>query len=599
MKSRFSFVTTVLVTLALVGTTCSSSGAADWKPAAGPLMTQWAKDVSPEKALPEYPRPQMVRTDWQNLNGLWDYSITGKAQAAPAEYQGKILVPFPVESALSGVMKPVKPDNRLWYHRTFEVPKTWAGKRVLIHFGAVDYEATVLVNGKELGTHKGGYDAFSFDITDALKNRGPQELVVSVLDPTDGANPHGKQTLNRSTWSYTPTTGIWQTPWLEPVPRGYVKVLRIVPDLDKGAVRLTVETAGASEGLEVRATMTSVSRGDELPKFRPISAKGRPGQEILIDIDQKYLWSPEEPWLYNLCVELRRNRKTADSVKSYFGLRKISLGKDDKNITRLMFNNKFVMQVGTLDQGFWPDGIYTAPTDEALRYDIEMLKKMGFNMTRKHVKIEPDRWYYWADKLGLLVWQDMPSTGGASKDQEKQQFETELRRMIEDRGTHPCIVMWVLFNEGWGQYDIARLTEWVKMLDPSRLVNTDSGWTDFKVGDVVDVHCYPGPNSPVPEEKRAAVLGEFGGLGFGVKGHTWGSTTWGYEQFPDLDALTKRYVDLLRGVWRFKASPGLSAAVYTQTTDCETECNGVMTYDRVPKMDLKQVAPANRGEFSP
>jgi hypothetical protein len=590
--------------------------------APGPLATRWAKDVSADKALPEYPRPQMVRKDWMNLNGLWDYAIVGKDDPAPKAYQGKILVPFCVESALSGVMKKLDEKSRLWYRRSFEVPKDWSGKRVLLHFGAVDRQAAVYVNGKEIGTHNGGYDAFSFDVTDALKSPGPQELVISAWDPTDNYQAHGKQTRNPGGIMYTACSGIWQTVWMEPVGEASVENLLIVPDVDAGVLRLTANVRGSVEGLVVEAAASA--GGKDVAR-----AGGKPGEAISIPIKDARLWSPDTPFLYDLKVTLKKGGAVADALDSYFGMRKIAVAKDDKGIPRLMLNGTFVFQVGPLDQGFWPDGIYTAPTDEALKFDIEITRKLGMNMARKHVKIEPDRWYYWCDKLGLLVWQDMPSgneaatpkprprrpsSGPATAEAPKpepeskvlwrqesgKQFEKELKALIDGRRNHPSIIMWIVFNEAWGQYDTERLTQWVKQYDPSRLASCASGWTDFPVGDVIDVHSYPGPASPKPTETRAAVLGEFGGLKLTVDGHTWSQKTWGYKETDSPQALTQAYVNLLRKVHTLKESPGLNAAVYTQTTDVETECNGLVTYDRaVVKVDANEVVAANRGRFPP
>ncbi|MBV9865493.1 MAG: hypothetical protein JO316_09100 [Abitibacteriaceae bacterium] len=585
----------LVITAALLGCTCRlpSTQAADWTPAQAPLMTRWAKNVSPVNAHPEYPRPQMVRKEWLNLNGLWQFAPSEASDAAPLgkALTGQILVPFPPESALSGVMKHA---DRVWYRRTFAVPPRWHGQRVLLHFGAVDWEATVYVNGKQLGIHRGGYDGFSFDITDALNPTGTQEVVVGVFDPTDkGDQPRGKQTTNPRGIFYTPATGIWQTVWLEPVPQTSIMRLNLVPDVDGKALRLSAEVQGAvNPNLRLRATALD----DNHTVGR---ATGPVGTELRIPIRNPRLWSPAQPFLYDLQISLQDGRKTVDSVDSYFGMRKIALASDGK-VQRLMLNNKFLFEVGPLDQGFWPDGIYTAPTDEALRYDIEMTKRLGFNMIRKHVKVEPERWYYWADRLGVLVWQDMPSGFNTNPPEaSKQQFETELQRMIEGRRTHPSIIMWVVFNEGWGQHDTERIVPWVKNFDPSRLVDNASGWTDKKVGDVIDMHNYPGPGSPQPEPNRAAVLGEFGGLGLGVVGHTW-AKTWGYRGMENSEQLTQNYLKLLRKAWQLKDNPGLNAVVYTQTTDVETEGNGLMTYDReLLKVDPVRVAAANQGQFPP
>jgi beta-galactosidase/beta-glucuronidase len=553
--------------------------AADWQPAAGPLKTRWAKDVTPDNVLPEYPRPQMVRKDWLNLNGLWDIKLGDGTES-------KILVPFAIESALSGVMKHV---DRVTYRRSFEIPKGWSGQQVLLHFGAVDWESKVTLNGKELGVHRGGYDAFSYNITDALKGEGAQEITVEVFDPTDlGGQPRGKQKLKPGSIMYTATTGIWQTVWLEPVPPAHIESLRIVPDVDDGCLRLTVVGSGSVEAV-------ASEDGKDIAQVT-----GQAGSELKLSIPNPKLWSPDSPHLYDLRVALKSGDKTVDAVTSYFGMRKIALGKDDKGVTRMMLNGKPVFQVGPLDQGFWPDGIYTAPTDEALRFDIVETKRLGFNTTRKHVKVEPDRWYYWCDKLGLLVWQDMPC-GNSYTDKpqpiNKPQFKSELVNMVKNLWNHPSIIMWVVFNESQGQHDTEALVAEVKALDPSRLVNNASGNDDKNCGDVIDKHTYPGPESPKPEENRAAVLGEFGGLGLPVDGHTWTKKTWGYEGTKNIEDLTNGYEKLLRKSWDLNATAGLSAVIYTQLTDVETECNGLLTYDReINKVVPERAAAANSGK---
>ena len=584
-----------------------------YKPAKGPLMTRWAKDVSATNALNEYPRPQMVRSDWANLNGLWEYAITAKDAARPAKFDGTILVPFPVESALSGVMKRVGPDKRLWYRRTFELPAAWAQRRVLLHFGAVDWAATVWLNGTKLGEHAGGYDAFSFDVTEALgdKTGGKHELVVSVWDPTDaGPYPRGKQVRKpRGIW-YTPTTGIWQTVWLEPVSEAYIRGLQITPDVDGGAVAIGLKASAAAGETKISVEILD---GDAVVQTASIAIGGAEkarvtSPRIMVRVPNAKLWSPETPFLYGLRVTLDQNGRVTDTIGSYFGMRKIAVGKDAKGVTRLMLNNKFVFQIGPLDQGFWPDGLYTAPTDEALRYDVEVTKKLGFNMARKHVKIEPARWYYWCDRLGLLVWQDMPS-GGTEGD--RKQFGRELTRLVEGFYNHPSIVMWVVFNEGWGQKgndaaDTKLHVDLVRGLDGSRLISNGSGWFDHGFGDVVDGHKYPGPNPPwargysgKPEAKRASVLSEFGGLKLAIKGHMWPGKSWGYRATDSPEHLTRRYEQLLAQVHKLTETLGLSAAVYTQTTDLEIEANGLLTYDRaVIKPDVQRIAAVNRGDLS-
>jgi hypothetical protein len=592
MRSRAIAVTLLLVGagLALAACCTAAASAAEWAQAKGPLATQWTKEVSPTNALPEYPRPQLVRKEWQTLNGLWDYAVTGKDDAQPAAMQGKILVPYPIESALSGVMRQVSEKERLWYRRTFETPAAWKGQRILLHFGAIDWDAAITLNGKKIGEHKGGYDPFSIDITDALKDGGPQELVISVYDPTNsGSQPRGKQVHRPGGIMYTPTTGIWQTVWLEPVPATHITNIFQLPSVDGKCLRLHVFAAGDAAA-EVTAVATD---GDK----EVAKASGKAGTEIIIPLAEMKLWSPESPFLYGLKVELRSGGKAVDAVESYFGMRKIEIAKDDKGVNRMMLNGKFVFQVGFLDQGFWPDGIYTAPTDAALRYDIEMTLKLGMNLARKHVKIEPERWYYWADKLGLLVWQDMPA-GDNKTPEARKQFEVELEAMVRTHRNHPSIIMWVVFNEGWGQHDTERLTARVREMDPTRLVNNASGWTDKKCGDVMDIHSYPNPQCPPLEEKRACVLGEFGGLGLPVEGHMWKKENWGYKGMADAEELTRTYEKLLQKVYELRDKPGLNAVVYTQTTDCEVECNGLLTYDRILKGNLERLAAANRGDFS-
>ena len=575
-----------------------------WQPAEGPLMTRWAKKVSPKNVHREYPRPQMVRKSWMNLNGLWEYAIRPKDQGQPERFDGQILVPFPVESALSGVMKVVGEDNRLWYRRVVKMPKKWASQRVLLHFGAVDWDTTVWVNDKQVGTHRGGYDPFAFDITDALKQTEWQEIVVSVWDPTNaGTQPRGKQVKKpRGIW-YTAVTGIWQTAWLEPVPRIYIESIRLVPDIDRESLRMVVVCPMASTSYDVE-----VEAKDGW--FTKDKAKGKAGERIVLSIKKPKLWSPNSPFLYDLKVTLKDDKgKNVDAVSSYFGMRKIEVKKDKEGINRLFLNNKVLFQFGPLDQGWWPDGLYAAPSDKALKYDIEVLKKLGCNMLRKHVKVEPDRLYYWCDKLGLMVWQDMPNGDkhirGSDPDLQRSkesatQFELELKHVIEAFGNHPCIVMWVPFNEGWGQYDTARIVNFIKGLDATRLVNSASGWSDRGVGDVHDIHRYPGPAAPPTEANRAAVLGEFGGLGLPVKGHTWqDEKNWGYRSFETHEELTNAYVALIDNL-RSLIGDGLCAAVYTQTTDVEIEVNGLMTYDRAMiKMDARKAAAANKSLYLP
>ncbi|AMV38187.1 glycoside hydrolase family 2 protein [Planctomyces sp. SH-PL62] len=562
----------------------AADDAKTWEPAPSTLKTRWAAQVDPATVHSEYPRPQLVREKWTNLNGLWDHAVRPTADARPDVFDGPILVPFPIESALSGVKKGVKPDETLWYRRTFALEEPAAGTRFLLHFGAVDWAATVTVNGKEVGSHKGGYDPFSFDVTDALDFGKPgQEIVVAVTDPTDqGGQPRGKQVLKPEGIWYTPVTGIWQTVWLEPVPAARIDSLKIVPDVDAGEVHVTPTVVGGEPGEAVRVL---VFDGDDVIA----EGTGPAGEPIKIAIAEPKLWGPDSPFLYDLKATLG----AGDAVGSYFGMRKIELGKDEAGVVRLMLNDRPLFQYGPLDQGWWPDGLYTAPTDEALKYDLDVTKQLNFNMIRKHVKVEPARWYRYCDEMGLLVWQDMPS-GDNKTDADHEQFDVEWKAVVDALHNHPSIVMWVPFNEGWGQHDTERVVAWTKDYDPTRIVNNASGWTDKGVGDVNDMHNYPGPGMPALEENRAAVLGEFGGLGLPIEGHVLlEKGNWGYVSFKSPEELGERYLGLVDRL-KVLAGLGLSAAVYTQTTDVEIEVNGFMTYDReVMKFPVDAVAQAH------
>jgi hypothetical protein len=582
---------------------CKKEPVPEWRPVTGRIMTRWAAEVRPDAVLPEYPRPQMVREDWLNLNGLWKYAIVPKGSGRPEAWDGHILVPFAAESALSGVGQSVGKDRELWYRRVVIVPRKWRRGRLLLHFGAVDWESTVWVNGREMGTHRGGYDPFTYDIRDVLKRGKKQEILVRVFDPTDEDNSpiaRGKQVMKPHGIFYTAVTGIWQTVWLEPVPDAHIVRLRTTPDIDNGTLSVRAEVAGESRESRVSVTLS-------LGADRIAEAELAAGETAALAIPRPELWSPSNPALYDIAVVLKKNEKAVDEVRSYAGMRKIAVAKDARGVNRLFLNNEPLFELGPLDQGWWPDGLYTAPTDAALRYDIETIKALGMNMLRKHVKVEPERLYYWCDTLGLLVWQDMPSAlfkrdaltpeALAARD---AQFEAEWKAVTDALSNHPSIVMWVPFNEGWGQYDTERITEGTKRRDPSRLVNNASGWTDKGVGDVSDIHSYPGPAMPPLEEERAAVLGEFGGLGLPLTGHLWQAEgNWGYRNFDDTGAFEARYVDLIRNLYAL-VDKGLAAAVYTQTSDCEIEVNGLMTYDReVVKLDPDRFADLNRGFLPP
>ena len=577
----------------------------EWSPAKGPLVTHWASQVTPGKVHSEYPRPQMIRDEWMNLNGLWDYAITPKDDGRPEKWDGKILIPFCAESALSGVMKRVGRESRIWYRRSFEIRPAYRGKRILLHFGAVDWDTTVWINGAKAAEHRGGYDPFTIDITESAGEK-PCEVVLSVYDPTNGGTqPRGKQIDNPNSIWYSPVTGIWQTVWLEPVPKeAFIRSLKIVPDVDNGVVRITADVVGAGESGKI---VFSQEAGGDLELD---GVSGKPNEPIAVPVKNPRLWSPDDPHLYKIQVLLMDGQaEPRDTVATYFAMRKIAVAKDARGVNRLLLNGKPLLQFGPLDQGWWPDGLYSAPTDEALRYDIEVLKKLGMNMIRKHVKVEPDRWYYHCDRLGMLVWQDMPNgdkhagkgfaKGITRTPESARQYELEWTRIITALQNHPCIVMWVPFNESWGQFDTPRVTDMTRKLDPTRLVNSSSGWSDHGTGDVQDIHRYPGPGMARLEDKRAVVLGEFGGLGLPIEGHLWSGKNWGYRSFKSPEELTAGYLDLITRL-KPMVDQGLAAAVYTQTTDVEGEVNGLMTYDRaIIKMNVEQLQKAHQSLYAP
>lgn len=599
------------------------------------LVSKFAADVDPAAVLPEYPRPTLIRPRWLNLNGSWEYAIRPLNESQPKTFDGSILVPFAVESQLSGVGKTVGADNQLWYRRRFQVPSDWRNEsgndRLLLHFGAVDWKCQVWINGQEIGGHQGGYDPFSIDITDALQKTLPtdenresgadqadqpiwQEIVVSVFDPTDaGPQPRGKQVAKPEGIWYTPVTGIWQTVWLEPVASASIESLHWVPSLANSEIRCTVQTRTASARDEANATelspsnlsfRISIDHGDVKASF-PID------QTATIKLSDVRPWSTTDPFLYEVTVELLQDNTVIDQVRSYFGMRSIELRPDANGFPRLCLNGETLFMFGPLDQGWWPDGLYTAPTDEALKYDLQVTADAGFNLVRKHVKIEPERWYSHCDRMGLIVWQDMPSGDENARwphdgtelqrtAESKAIYEQELRAMILARRNHPCIVAWVPFNEAWGQFETVRQTEQVRALDPTRLVISASGGNDFGVGDVHDIHNYPGPEAPPSERQRAAVLGEYGGLGLPIAGHTWqDQANWGYRSFSSADELQKNYLEFIQQL-RPMIESRLAAAVYTQTTDVEIEVNGLMTYDRaIIKFDLATLKLAHAELYQP
>lgn len=577
---------------------------AQWKPVEGRISTQWSEQVNPDNVLPEYPRPIMERTEWKNLNGLWDYAIIEKGKHTPSVFDGKILVPFAVESSLSGVGKTVGAEKELVYRRSFDVPSSWKGKRVLLHFGAVDWRTDVWVNEVKVGSHTGGFTPFSFDITEALQRKN-NTLLVKVWDPTDkGYQPRGKQVSRPEGIWYTPVTGIWQTVWLEPVSESYIQDLRITPDIDNSLLSLKalVKDATSKDLVEVK-----VFDGQQLVA----QGKSINGECVQVAMPENAkLWSPESPFLYTLKVSLKQNGKLVDEVSSYAAMRKYSSKRDVNGIVRLELNNKPLFQFGPLDQGWWPDGLYTAPTDEALLYDIQKTKDFGFNMIRKHIKVEPARWYTYCDKLGIIVWQDMPSGDRNPEWQNRKYFEgTEMKRSAESEAcyrkewkeimdalySYPCIGTWIPFNEAWGQFKTPEIVEWTKQYDQTRLVNPASGGNHYTCGDMLDLHNYPAPELYLYDAQRATVLGEYGGIGWVVQGHIWEpDRNWGYIQFNSSKEVTDEYVKYAEKLYDL-IPRGFSAAVYTQTTDVEVEVNGLMTYDRkVIKLDEKRVREINR-----
>lgn len=581
----------------------NSTFAQSWQPAGNHIKTRWAEQINSSCPLPEYPRPLLQRNEWKNLNGLWDYSILPKGSAIPDKFNGKILVPFAIESSLSGVQLKVGGENDLWYHRSFTIPESWRKERVMLNFGGVDWKTDVWINDLKIGSHRGGYTSFSFDITPYLIKGAEQKLVVRVWDPTDKSyQPRGKQVSDPHGIWYTAVTGIWQTVWLEPVGENYITGLRAIPNIDRSTIAVTANTGRSDlfSLVEIRV----LDQGKVIASGRSVA-----GQEVLLGFTDVKLWSPESPKLYDLEAILLVNGKPIDRVKSYFGMRKISTKRDANGIYRLQLNNKDYFQFGPLDQGWWPDGLYTAPTDEALKYDIVTTKSLGFNLIRKHVKVEPARWYYHCDREGILVWQDMPSGDRGPQWQTRQffngleavrskesedNFRAEWKAIIDMLISHPCVVSWVPFNESWGQFKTVEIAEWTKSYDPSRLVNPASGGNFYPVGDILDIHHYPDPEMTLYDGGRTNILGEYGGLGLALPGYLWvEDRNWGYVEYKNSEDLTNAYIEIAEKLKKLIPS-GFSAAIYTQTTDVEIEVNGLMTYDRkVIKPNLEKIRKVN------
>ena len=608
--NRFCRVFALLV----LAVSCNSGE--QWAPAGNRIRTEWADAVNPENVLPEYPRPMMVREKWLSLNGLWDYAVLPKGEDRRIEEaEGQILVPFCIESALSGVGRRVSADEELWYRTTFKLPRGWKDK-VLLHFGAVDWQADVWLNGQLVGTHTGGYTAFTFDVTPYLQRKGPQTLEVRVLDGTDNdLQPRGKQVSKPSGIWYTPVTGIWQSVWLEPVAAASVERYAVTPDLS--GWNFTVFADGAQPGdravITVREGAVGYGVGD--PEGAVVAkADATPGQVVRLEVARPQLWSPDTPYLYAVEIGLERNGKLLDKVKGYAALRTVSEVRDQAGFRRIGLNGTPHFQFGPLDQGWWPDGLYTAPGDEALRFDIAKTRDFGFNMIRKHIKVEPERWYTWCDRLGIVVWQDMPSITDsrhgrweqykwASPEDDSQlapeaqaAYYKEWGEIIGQLSNHPSIVVWVPFNEGWAQFKTAEAVTFTRLADPTRLVNSASGGNSYPVGDIFDSHNYPDPHMKFTSGgTQIDVLGEYGGIGWAVEGHLWQpDRNWGYVQFHSGEEVFDQYENFARELIPTIAQ-GVSAAVYTQTTDVEIEVNGLMTYDRkVIKMDEKRLNAVNQ-----
>lgn len=581
---------------------CNTASMAEWAPVGDRIMTVWGENLDPSDVLAEYPRPQMVRDRWMNLNGLWEYAIT-PIDASPEKMDGRILVPFAVESALSGVGRAVTENDALWYEREFTVPEDWTGQRILLHFGAVDWKAEVFVDEQLAGEHTGGYAPFSFDITDLLGKGRKHTLKLKVTDRTDKwFQPRGKQVSNPEGIWYTAVTGIWQTAWMEPVPASYIDSYYAVSDIDAGTLAVNVD-ADIEQGDVVEVVLLA----DGAPVAK---AEGR---EVVLPVPQMKLWSPADPYLYDLEIKVLRDGAAIDCVKGYAAMRKISYARDNAGHKRMLLNNQPLFQYGPLDQGWWPDGLYTAPSDEALAFDIEKTKEMGFNLIRKHVKVEPARWYWHCDRLGMLVWQDMPSiadnstgvwgnraydsgTDSQVTEEGKANYYKEWSEIIEAFKIFPCIVSWVPFNEAWGQFDTEEVVKFTRSLDPTRLINYASGGNFIKCsGDILDLHNYPHPEMYLYDKDYINILGEYGGIGWPVEGHLWQpDRNWGYVQFKSADEVLdtyEKYADMLIGL----IDDGFAGAIYTQTTDVEIEVNGLMTYDRkVVKLDMDRLGAINR-----
>lgn len=574
-----------------------------WKPVGERIMTRWSESMDPSDILPEYPRPQLVRDEWKNLNGLWDYAIVEDHVECPGEFEGSILVPFALESSLSGVGKALGLNEALWYRCRFTVPRTWKDRRIMLNFGAIDWKSEIYVDGSPVGEHVGGYDPFSFDITDFLSSKRNHELIVKVQDQTTNwYQPCGKQHNEPNGIWYTPVSGIWQTVWLEPVADVHVDSYVSVADLADSTLAVNVYVSGMLENDRCRIQLLD---GDRI-----ISEQD--GTNVVFPVVNPRLWSPDDPFLYGLNISIFRDGKKIDMTEGYAAMRQITVVKDSTGHKRMALNGFPLFQYGLLDQGWWPDGLYTAPTDEALMYDIRKTKDFGYNLIRKHVKVEPARWYWHCDRLGMLVWQDMPSVkhgdnvwGNRAYDkgtdskitpEGKNNYYNEWGEIINDFKMFPCIVMWVPFNEAWGQFDTEEVVAFTRSKDPTRLINYASGGNFVRCsGDVLDLHNYPDPEMFLYDADYINVLGEYGGIGLPVSGHLWKTDkNWGYIEYKNGDDVLNAYEEYAHELMEL-IDKGFAAAVYTQTTDVEGEVNGLMTYDRkVIKIEEERLAEINK-----
>ena len=575
-----------------------------WAPKGNKIKTKWGINLDINNIWNEYPRPQLERKDWINLNGPWLYSITEEWSNKPSKADGIILIPFPIESSLSGVMKNITKEDIIWYEKDIEIPLNWSDKNILLNFGAVDWKCIIYINDIKVGEHTGGYSAFNFDITNYLR-KGINKLIVKVIDPTNqGYQPRGKQVLHPKQIYYTAISGIWQTVWLEPVNKDYIKNLEINNDFDNKEIKINFKLNSQKQ---LPISLSLEYKGQNIKKVKGVS-----NDNITINLENNdfHPWSTYEPNIYTIKAELfNEKNQLIDSIESYTTIRKIEQRKDENGYYRIYLNNKKIFNMGVLDQGYWPDGLYTPPSEEAMIYDINKLKELGFNTIRKHVKIEPYRYYYYCDKIGMLIWQDMPSGDqgknirkqykldkGTDRRRSKASIETyykEWGEIIDNLKFFQCIIIWIPFNEAWGQFDTEKVANFTIKKDSTRLLNVASGGNHRKGGNIFDLHHYPEPSQSMIYKDEINVIGEYGGLGLEVYNHTWKKNNWGYVKLKSKEEVTEKYVEFIDEIINLIKN-GTSAAIYTQTTDVEIEINGLITYDRAEmKIDEEKIKEAN------